>query len=137
MKFAIIAALSVMFAIGQIVITDTGSTNRRGLNITIESSRPAVIEQRGGNKTTMNLDPELRAKFMKDVEAASPLNEVNARHCIKSVSFGSGAFITYKGTRSPDLSCPGQTDRLAAALQKDLDEIMAQVHAVVPSQGRR
>jgi hypothetical protein len=136
-KFAAIAALSVVCAAGQAVITDTGSTNRRGMSITIEASGPAVIEQRGDNKTNITLDSELQAKFMKDVEAASPLNEVNARHCMKSVSFGSRTFITYKGIRSPDLSCRGQSDPLAAALQRDLEEIMAQARAAVPSQGRR
>jgi hypothetical protein len=137
MRLAVMAMVTIMSGSAQVLITNSGSTNRAGVNITIEASGPAVIEDRHGNKTQMNLDSELQAKFIKDVEAASPVNEVSANHCMKSVSFGSRTFITYKGIRSPDLSCPGQKDPLAAALQKDLGAIMSQVNAVVPPQGRR
>jgi hypothetical protein len=107
------------------------------MSIKVRASGPAVIEEHGGNKTNMTLGSELQARFMKDVEAASPLNELNARHCAKSISFGSRTFITYKGIKSPDLSCRGQSDPLAAALQKDLDEIMSQAHAATPIHGPR
>jgi hypothetical protein len=137
MKLAALAALSIAAAAGQVVVTDTGSTNRPGMRIMINENGPAMVEDRSGNKTKMNLDSELQSRFMKDVEAAAPLNEVNARRCAKSVSFGSRTFITYKGIKSPDLSCSGQTDPLAAALQKDLGEIMAQAHATAPMQGPR
>jgi hypothetical protein len=137
MRVAVMAMVTIMSGSAQVVITNSGSTNRAGMNITVEATGPAVIEDRHGNKTQVNLDGELQAKFMKDVEAASPVNEVSANHCMKSVSFGSRTFVRYKGIRSPDLSCPGQRDPLAAALQKDLEAIMSQVRAVVPQERRR
>jgi hypothetical protein len=41
-------------------------------------------------------------------------------------------FITYQGVQSPDISCGGQTDPAAIALQKDAQDIMAMAKAKMP-----
>ena len=129
-------ALCAFFAVagfGQVLITNTGSTNRPGINITMGSKGHAVVEDRNGDKAKMKLPSELHTKLMQDLEAAGPLDQMQARHCAKSVSFGSSTFVTYKGVRSPDLSCAGQTDPAVIALQKDVDDIMDQAKGKVPS----
>lgn len=132
MRFAALL-LCMIHASAQVVITDTGSTNRPGLSISIGTRGHAVIESRRGAKVRLRIESELQHRFMEHVEAAAPLNELKVNHCMKSVSFGSSTFITYQGSRSPDLSCPNQQDPHAAALQKDLDEIMEKAHRLMPS----
>jgi hypothetical protein len=61
---------------------------------------------------------------MQDLEAAGPMNELPAVHCIKSVSFGSSTYIEFQGQRSPDLSCPAAANPHLQALQKDAREIL-------------
>jgi len=137
MRLAILAAVLMTKAFGQVVVTDTGSTNRMGMSITMGSRGHALIENRAGTKVKMKLASQLHTRLMKDLEAAGPLDRLQVQHCAKSISFGSSTFITYKGVRSPDLSCSGQADPVAAALQKDLEEIMTAAHVLVPVASRR
>jgi hypothetical protein len=125
MRFAVIAVFFVMNALGQVVITDSGSTNRVGMSVTIDGAGKAEIASRNGAKMEMAIEEELHSRLMKDVEAALPLDQLTVRHCAKSVSFGSRMFVSYKGVQSPDISCGGQTEAAVIALQKDAEEIMA------------
>ena len=136
MKLAVIAALLTTSAFGQVVITDSGSTNRTGMSITLGARDHAMVEDRRGTKAKMKLEAGAHSKLIKDLENAGPLDQLPARHCMKSVSFGSSTFITYNGVRSPDLSCSGQTDPAVIALQKDVEPIMNQARAKVPSRPR-
>lgn len=134
MRWMLLLLASSLFA--QAVITDSGSTNRPGMSVTINGKGRALIEPSAGNKTKMTIESELSKRLMADLEAAGPLDQLKARHCMKSASFGSRLFVTYKGVRSPDLSCSGQTDPTAAALQKDLQDVIDQAHAKVPATRR-
>ena len=108
----------------QVTIIDTGSTNVPGLNVTIEKAGPeALVERRGGVKQKVTLTQEMCGHLLQDLKAAGPLNELPARHCMKSVSFGKSLFIEYNGVRSPDLSCP-QSDPRSVALRTDAAEIL-------------
>lgn len=136
MRLAIMAVIFLGSGFGQAVITDSGSTNRQGMSVTMGAKGHAMIEARGGAKTKLSLQAELQKRFLADLEAAGPIDQIKARHCMKSVSFGSSMYVTYKGVRSPDLSCAGQTDATAAALQKEMQAIMDQARAKVPAAGR-
>ncbi len=135
MKAALLVFSCFAPLFGQVVIEESGSTNRPGFSISIRARGNAVVAVSHGATTKMSLPREMREKLMQDLHAASPLKELKVRRCMKSVSFGSSIFVTYKGVRSPDLSCPGQTDPRAAALQKDLQDIISQTH--VDSRTRR
>jgi hypothetical protein len=133
MRLAVLALLFVMNSFGQVVITDSGSTNRPGMTVTIDEKGNAEIAGRRGNKAQMSLDKDLHTRLMKDLDAAMPLDQMAVRGCAKSVSFGSRMFLTYKGVRSPDMSCAGQTDAAVIALQKDAQEIMALAKSKAPA----
>jgi len=132
MRLTLIAVLFLMNSFGQVVITDSGSTNRPGMTVTIDAKGNAEIVGRRGNKAQMSLDTDLHTRLMKDLDAAMPLDQIAVRGCAKSISFGSRMFLTYKGIRSPDISCAGQTDPTVIALQKDAQEIMALAKSKAP-----
>jgi hypothetical protein len=108
----------------QVTIEDTGSTNRPGLRVIVDRDGHATVEPRHGESQQVVLPEHLCERFMQHVEAAGPMNELPAVHCIKSVSFGSRTFVEFKGNRSPDLSCPASDDPRSVALRKDADEIL-------------
>jgi hypothetical protein len=118
----------------QVTIEDTGSTNRAGLRVTLDREGHASVESRNGEPRQVKLPEAVCKRFMKDVEAAGPLNELPAAHCMKSVSFGSRTFVEYNGDRSPDLSCPSGEAR-SQVLEKDAREILqaAREAAHIPS----
>jgi hypothetical protein len=115
-------------------IVDTGSTNTPGMTVSMGAKGHAVVETKASSgfkpsaaaKTNMKVSDALRTRLMTDLEAAAPVDKLNARHCMKSVSFGSRVFVEYKGVRSPDISCPGQSDPKVEALRVDVEEIMAE-----------
>jgi len=133
MRLTVLAVLFLMNSFGQVVITDSGSTNRPGMTVTIDGKGNAEIAGRGGNTGKMSVDKDLHTRLIKDLEAAMPLDQMAVRGCAKSVSFGSRMFLTYKGVRSPDMSCAGQTDPAVIALQKDAQEIMALAKSKAPA----
>jgi hypothetical protein len=120
----------------QVAIIDSGSTNIPGVNVTLQNSGPkAMVERRGGAKQQISLAKGMCERLLEDLKAAGPLNELPAKHCAKSVSFGTSLFIEYKGVRSPDLSCQ-QSDPRAAALKKDASEIMGAARTYMPRTSR-
>lgn len=131
------AVISIASAWAQVVITDTGSTNRAGMTVTVGSKGHTVIESRNGTKAKMTLDSDLQRKLLEDIQSASPLDQLPITHCAKSISFGTRTFVTFKGVKSPDISCAGQSDPRVTALQKDVNMIMAQAREKVPSANRR
>ena len=111
----------------QATIIDTGSTNTPGMTVSMSGKRRALVEHaRGGAKSYINLTGSLKSRLLKDLEAVGPVDQLKVAHCMKSASFGSRIFVEYKGLRSPDISCPGQTDAGVEALRTDVDEIMAE-----------
>jgi hypothetical protein len=108
----------------QATIEDTGSTNRPGLRVTFDQSGHATVEQRNGKVQKLKLSERLCTQFMRDLKDVGPLGAIPARHCMKSVSFGSRLFIEFEGEKSPDLSCPGEPEPRIDALQKDAQQIL-------------
>jgi hypothetical protein len=118
----------------QITVEDTGSTNRPGLRVTFDREGHASVEARNGETQHVRLPEAVCKRFMQDVNAAGPMNELPEAHCMKSVSFGSRVFVEYNGSRSPDVSCPSGEAR-TQALEKDAREILqaAREAAHIPS----
>jgi hypothetical protein len=115
----------LLFASGfQPTIEDTGSTNRPGLRVTIGHDGNATVEPRHGEIQHVKLPESLCNRFLRDLKEAGPVSALPARHCIKSVSFGSSLFIEWNDDRSPDLSCSGQHDARVDTLQRDAQEIL-------------
>ena len=113
-------------------IIDTGSTNRQGLRVTVdaEGHATAAVGTSSANSVgsipdhELTLEPRLCSQFIQQVQSAGSLAGLAVRHCMKSASFGSRLFVEVNGERSPDISCPGQTDPHAQALQKSAQEIL-------------
>ncbi len=130
---------AVMFAKGpQVTVEDTGSTNSPGLRVMFDRDGHATVEPRGAETQHITLPEPLCKRLLQDVEAAGPVNELPAVHCIKSVSFGSRTFVEFNGNRSPDLSCPAGDDPRSRTLRKDANDILlaAREAANIPSSGR-
>lgn len=108
----------------QATIEDTGSTNRPGLRVTFDHDGHATVEQRNGETQHVKLREHLCDQFMRHLKEAGPLSALPARHCIKSVSFGSSLFVEANGEKSPDLSCQPQQDPRIDALEKDAQQIL-------------
>ena len=106
-------------------IEDTVPTNRPGLRVTFDHDGHATVEQRNGQIDQVKLGGGLCSQFMRDLKEVGPLATIPARHCMKSVSFGSRLFIEFEGDKSPDLSCPGEPEPRIGALQKDAQQILA------------
>ena len=98
------------------VIENTGSTNTKGYQITVHSSDGAHMDGKA-----LSLPPAMNKKLFHDLAAAMPLTGLPARHGMRSASFGTRTFITYKGQHSPDLTFGG--DARATALKADIDAI--------------
>jgi hypothetical protein len=128
MKASVLATAILITGLQAQTIVDTGSTNTPGMTVSMGAKGHAIVQHTKGDgaKTNMKVSDALRTRFMTDLEAAAPVDKMNARHCMKSVSFGSRVFVEYKGVRSPDISCPGQSDPKVEALRVDVEEIMAE-----------
>lgn len=98
-------------------IENTGSTNTAPYTITIKSNG-ALTGADGGHAT---LSKEQTRQLFDDLAAAMPLTELPVRHGMRSASFGTRTFVTYRGQRSPDLSLPGS--ETAKALKADVDAV--------------
>lgn len=115
----------LLAADSQATIEDTGSTNRPGLRVTLDDSGRATVEPRTGETQHVKLPHDLCLQFMRDLKAVGPLADLPARHCVKSVSFGSRLFVEFNGDRSPDLSCPVQQESAEIEnLKKDIQTIL-------------
>jgi len=98
------------------VIENTGSTNTKGYHITISSTGGATMDGKA-----LGLPMAMNTQLFHDLAAAMPLSSLPARHGMRSASFGTRTFITYKGQQSPDLTFGG--DARASALKADIDAI--------------
>ncbi len=108
----------------KITIIETGSTNTRGFEITVDDGENASIQSQAEPIRHFKLNATVASDFSKAVASAGPLHALTATHCMKSASFGSSLFITRGDDRSPDLSCPVQSDRVAADLKKRAEDIV-------------
>ena len=103
------------------VIENTGSTNTNGYRIMVSSTGGASLDGKA-----RGLPMAVNKQLFHDLAAAMPLTDLPARHGMRSASFGTRTFITYKGQRSPDLTFGG--DPKATALKADIDAITQALH---------
>jgi hypothetical protein len=121
------------------VIENTGSTNTLGYKITVISTGSLIRitaadsssngnDLKLGNMVASNESPlkDQAHKFFADLNAAMPLSSLPVRHGMRSASFGTQTYITYKGQRSPDLTFV--SDPRTAALKADIDSITRALH---------
>ena len=113
----------------QVLVIDSGSTNRPGITITVEETGSATAQPRNADPRSLKLDPELCHALMADIQSAGQLSALPEHHCPKSASFGSSVYVEINGDRSPDLSCANPPDARMAALQKDANAIMQAARA--------
>lgn len=109
------------------VIENSGSTNTAGYTITVSSRGSASYAEAGSKPRTQALPKEDTARLFKALAAAMPLTALPIRHGMRSASFGTETYITYKGQKSPDLTTPFGSQALA--LYNDIKAIEAAVHA--------
>ena len=111
------------------VIENTVSTNTLGYKITVTATKGTyhITSVSNGGKDTSDesgmpsgVQP-LVARLFTDLNTAMPLTSLPVRHGMRSASFGTETFITYKGQRSPDLTFA--SDPRTAALKADIDSI--------------
>jgi hypothetical protein len=108
----------------KITISSTGSTNTVGLEVTLDGGEDVTIRPQSQAARQVKLSSSAVDEFTKTVDAAGPLHSLPANHCMKSASFGSNLFVSRGNDRSPDLSCPEQSDPRAAALKKKAEGIL-------------
>lgn len=121
----------------QAIVEDSGSTNIPGLRVAVDPDGQATVEERNGQIHHVRLDQHLVDRFMSDLKETGPLSAFPARHCVKSVSFGSRMTVQFNGEASPDLNCPGASDPRMDALQKDAHEILAAARQTAGIHSRR
>ncbi|MBV8709812.1 MAG: hypothetical protein JO182_15645 [Acidobacteriaceae bacterium] len=107
-----------------VTVIDTGSTNRPGLQITLDASGRAQVQSQGITPHAVQLNNRLCKDFIRALQSAAPLHALPAAHCMKSISFGSRLFIELNGDRSPDLNCPVQSDPKVDNLKKQALQIL-------------
>ena len=108
----------------KITITSTGSTNTAGFEVTLDGAESATLHPQGDAARQVKLNSSAIAEFANTVEAAGALHALPANHCMKSASLGSRLYVSRGTDRSPDLSCPEQSDTRAAAIKKQAEEIL-------------
>ena len=111
---------------GAAVILNTGSTNTVGYRIVVEPSGRAEYVQ-GSARATGQISSQLAAKFFADLKAGMPLSTLRAFPCMKSASFGISFFLWWRGQRSPDISCSGDSSAVTA-LNDDVGAIATSLH---------
>ena len=113
----------------EVIIDDSGSTNFSGYRATIEPSGQVDILAHGrvSNNSVYSygkykVAPEDVKKLIDDLEAVMPLSKLSADFCVRSVSFGTKTYVTYKDQTSPDIQCLKSKEFV-----KDIYRIMATI----------
>ncbi|HEY0614608.1 MAG TPA: hypothetical protein VGC96_08195 [Candidatus Elarobacter sp.] len=99
------AYLRVPTVPGEALIVNSGSTNVAGYRLRVYADGTTALQQ-GDVPIKKRVSAELVKRFFADLSAAGPLDRLPVSRCMKSASFGSSTAIGYRGTISPDLSCP-------------------------------
>jgi hypothetical protein len=103
------------------VIVNSGSTNVAGYTLRVRDNGWTTLDQAGATQHK-RVGEALAARFFADLRAAGPLDALPRAMCMKSTSFGSVTTISYRGARSPDVSCPS-TSAAQAALGTDVNAL--------------
>lgn len=112
------------------LIENSGSTNTLGYQLQVSSDGSvAKLFKTAFRVTTVMTKPIApldAGKLFRDLNAAMPLTSLPVRHGMRSASFGTQTYITYKGQKSPDLTFA--SDPRTAALKADIDAITKALH---------
>ena len=108
---------------GEALIVNSGSTNRAGYRLRVYAGGWTALQQ-GDMPVRKRVPSALIKRFFADLHAAGPLDQLPAANCMKSASFGSSTRVAYRGTLSPDLTCPSRS-AAARALAVDADALAA------------
>ena len=101
-----------------VTIENSGSTNTSGYQIAVSTRGRAAFHETGEGRHACTLSKEVTAKLFTDLAAAMPLTALPVRHGMRSASFGTQTYLTYRGQRSPDLTFP--SGPRAIALHDDI-----------------
>jgi hypothetical protein len=124
---AAVAVPNVPVPSGGAVILNTGSTNTLGYRISVGTKGEAWFVVAGHPVQHSRISRALARKFFAHLRAAMPLSRLGVEQCMKSASFGTSVFVSWRGQRSPDLTCAGDNAR-ARALSDDVNQIAAALH---------
>jgi hypothetical protein len=102
-------------------ITNSGSTNRAGYTITVSRNGRTALQQ-GAFPIRRTISARLASRFFADLQAAGDVAKLPDAHCMKSVSFGTSTHVAYRGSVSPDISCPSTSPHVRA-LEDDVQAI--------------
>lgn len=109
-------------------ITNSGSTNYPGYVITIYENGSGILiynnQDRFVNKRQENKTYPIgwfNSVIQKLIQIGD-VSRVGGTDCVKSVSFGTSTYVTYKGINSEDLQCPSKN--LNSLEQSLVNEIM-------------
>ena len=103
-------------------IENSGSTNTKGYQIVVTSNGAATLNGQAASA----LSKTQATQFFHDLAAAMPLSSLPAGRGMRSVSFGTRTFVTFRGQTSPDLTFAG--DPRTAALKADIAAITQALH---------
>jgi len=107
------------------LIENTGSTNAYGYTLAVASNGNARLNPNGRPYSIVYVPNRLTTKLFADLNAAMPLTKLPVHHRMRSVSFGTSTFITYKDQKSPDLTGGGNAQ--ATALRGDIQAIVREL----------
>ncbi len=120
--FALLTMIVITARKLPIRIVNSGSTNRPGYTILIESNHqvhyyvdpPKVPPNNGKNGTTgkATLSDKTIKNLYNYVKKCKPFKKLTVETCPKSVSFGYSLKLTYKGQTTPDLTCTTKNTHL-------------------------
>ena len=119
-------------AMNIVEVDNTGSTNTLGYHFTVtrkaDQSGYVSYQYRIGVGKIQGvlLSRALTNRLFHDLDDAMPLTSLPVRHGMRSASFGTETYITYKGQKSPDLTLA--SDPRTAALKADIDAITKTLH---------
>jgi len=112
-----------------VIVDNSGSTNFSGYRIIIKPSGQINILPHGRMRANLvyskgdyTVPSQSALKLISDLEAVMPLSGLKSPRCMKSVSFGTRTFVTYKGQTSSDIQCM-KTEEFV----KDINTIMTTI----------
>ncbi len=128
--FVLSMGLPAMSSSQRMTVIQTASTNSPEIRITVPQSSSskeaaAVTAEAAGSKQEVPYGSREQKRLWTALEAAGSLASLPVSHCMKSASFGTRLFVELDGQRSPDLSCPHQSDAKVAALRIELEKLLS------------